>query len=73
MISNLKVTDGDMLIVNVDEGSSQMFIERVRDKLDKWCKAKGLHNVDILITTSNIKITKMTVNDPIDDILKDEQ
>ena len=64
------MTDGDLLIVNVDENASQAFIERVRSKIELWCKSKGMHHVEILINTAHLSITKVTVNDPVDEVIK---
>ena len=66
MISILKITDGDLIVVNLEgDNVPQAHIERVRDKLDKWCKTRGLENVEILIGGGKIKFTvaALTVND----------
>lgn len=76
MISNLKVTDGDLLIVNLEGDLSQLHIERIREKLKKWVEARGLQNVEILVSGGkvNMQIAKFTVNDVFEDeILKGDE
>ncbi len=65
MIQNLKVTDGDMLILNFHEDVSQLFINKVTDKLKAWLLSKGFQNVEIMVTSASggFNITKVTVND----------
>jgi hypothetical protein len=76
MISKLKITDGDLIVVNLEgENVPQSHIERVRDKLDKWCKQRGLENVEILIGGGKIKLSvaALSVNDVFEDeLLKGE-
>lgn len=71
MITNLKITDGDLIIVNMEGDLSQAHIERIREKLKKWVDARGLQNVEILISGGkvNMKIAKFTVNDVFEDEL----
>ena len=73
MISNLKITDGDLIIVNLEspDNISMAHIERVRDKIDKWCKSRGLQNVEILIGGGKVSmsVTKLSVNDVFEDEL----
>lgn len=72
MISNLKITDGDLIVVNLEgDNVPQAHIERVREKLDKWCKTRGLQNVEILIGGGKIKLSVaiLTVNDVFEDEL----
>lgn len=65
MISNLKVTDGDLLIVNMEGDLSQAHIERIREKIKKWVDSRGLQNVEILVSGGkvNMQVVKFTVND----------
>lgn len=70
MIQNLKVTDGDLLVIHLEgEHITQMHIEKIREKLIKWGTNKGFQNVEFLITggTHKINITKFTVNDVFED------
>jgi len=72
MISKLKITDGDLIVVNLEgDNVPQAHIERVREKLDKWCKGRGLQNVEILIGGGKIKlnIASLSVNDVFEDEL----
>ena len=71
-LNNLKITDGDLVIVQLDEDASMNFIETVREKLTKWCAKKGISNVEFMITTSKFNVTKFTVNDVAENaLLKD--
>lgn len=77
MISTLKVTDGDLLIVNLesDEDISYKHIESVRDRIQTWLDKRGLQNVEVIIGGGRVKtqITKLTVNDVFEEqILKGE-
>lgn len=71
MITNLKITDGDLIIVNMEGDLSQAHIERVREKIKKWVDARGLQNVEILVSGGkvNMRIAKFTVNDVFEDEL----
>ena len=75
MMSTLKVTDGDILLIHMEGDLSQAHIERVREKIKKWIDARGLNNVEIMVTGGkfNTQITKLTVNDVFEDeVLKGE-
>ena len=70
VISNLKVSDGDLLMVHLEGGNvSSAYIESVRAKLFKWCQAKGLSNVEIMITGGDVRmsVVKVSVNDVFED------
>lgn len=76
MITNLKVTDGDLLIVHMEGDLGQTHIERVREKIKKWVDARGLQNVEILVSGGklNLQIAKLTVNDVFEDsVLKGDK
>lgn len=76
MISTLKVTDGDLLLIHMEGDLSQAHIERVREKIKKWVEAKGLSNVEIMVSGGklNMQIAKLTVNDVFEDsVLKGEK
>lgn len=65
MISKMKVSDGDLIIVNIGSTDiSQKHIEFMRDRLRKWAAAKGLNNVEFVVTAgSDMSLTQLTVND----------
>jgi hypothetical protein len=66
MISNLKVSDGDMLFVHLQgDDITQAHIQAVREKLDKWAKKRGLRDVEFIISggAHKMEIAKFTVND----------
>ncbi len=73
--SNIKVTDGDLLFVHMEGDLSQAHIERIREKLKKWIDAKGLQNVELMVSGGklNMQIAKFSVNDVFEDeLLKGE-
>ena len=75
MISTMKVTDGDILLIHMEGDLGQAHVERVREKIKKWIDARGLNNVEIMVTGGkfNTQITKITVNDVFEDeVLKGE-
>ncbi len=74
--ANLKVTDGDLLLVHMEGDLSQAHIERVREKIRKWIDARGLQNVELIVSGGklNMQIAKLTVNDVFEDeVLKGDE
>lgn len=75
-IANLKISDGDLIIINLEGNAiTSRHIEAVREKVKKWCSSKGMVNVDVLITAGEHKMTigKLSVNDVFEnEILKGE-
>lgn len=73
----MKVTDGDLIVINLDgDNISTLHIERLREKVKKWVDARGLNNVEILISGGDVKmsIAKFTVNDVFEDeVLKEKK
>lgn len=65
MLANLKVSDGDLLIISFKGDVSSAFIDRFKKKLESWIKIKGLINVEIMITSvdQGFEIVKISVND----------
>ena len=65
MIANLKVTDGDLLLVHIDGDSGYNAVHDYREALTRWLRTRSLNNVELLITygESKVTITKVTVND----------
>ena len=66
MVSKIKVTDGDLLLVNIKgNGVSQDYMEKFRNRLEKWASKKGLSNVEVMVSGGdiNIDITQISVND----------
>lgn len=69
MTSKFKITDGDMVMVNLKGKPTQDYLNRVRDRLEKWAKAKGLSNVEFLMSGGdiNVQVNVLTVNDVFED------
>ena len=69
MISKLKVTDGDMVFLNIEATDSNdvstEYLERIRKRVQDWLKTKGLNNVEVVITGGSMRvdISVLSVND----------
>ena len=65
MISKMKVSDGDLLLINLGGNDlTQKHIEFMREKIKRWLLGKGLNNVEIVVTAgAGITIGQLSVND----------
>ena len=65
MISNLKISDGDLLVIHMEGTASQAIMENYKRRLEMWIKSRGLQNVEIMVSSGEmiLNITKFTVND----------
>ena len=68
-MTKLKITDGDLIIVMLNSGSTADFLNRVRDSFQTWLTEKELHNVKVMVASGGeqMNITVLTVNDVFED------
>lgn len=68
MIKSLKITDGDLIMVNLGRSDSytQAHIEKYGEHIRKWLKSKALDNVVLQVSagyTEEFTIVHYSVND----------
>lgn len=68
MIKSLKITDGDLLMINLGSSMSQTqaHIEKYAEHIRKWLNSKDLKNVTLQVSagyTEEFTIVHYTVND----------